>query len=98
MNTVKTAVGENDDDITGLTVLAESVEDGVGVGKSTGLGSQGTEISSKLNRRKLLNQRDGIQRYMLPNQDLVGVGKNTGVVVLKHGPPAGIGARFKDYH
>ena len=98
MDTVEAAVGEDDDDIAALTVLTERGKDGVGIGKSPRLDALGTKISCKLDRRKLLTHRNRIQRYRLPDQNLIGMVKNTSVVLLKHGPPAGIGARFKDYH
>ena len=98
MNTVEAAVGENDDDIAALTVLTERIENGVGIGKSLRLDALGTKISCKLDRRELFTHRNRIQRYMLSDQDLVGLVKNAGIVLLKHGPPAGIGARLKNDH
>jgi len=98
VDTVKATIGKDGNDITTLAGMGENVEDGVGIRVRLGLDPIALQIGRQLARRELLIQGKILQGYGFADQNLVGSPENVSIGLLKHGSPAGVGARLKDHH
>lgn len=95
MDIIKTAIGENGDNISGQTGIDQKIKNGVGIGKIIRLKAPGPKILHQTCRGKLVFRCHIGKGYMLANNYQITGVKGMGILLLKNRPAAGIGPRFK---